>query len=67
METAMAGIRGAKNPFPTKGKAPTGIFSTRGSQKMDSTERFQHKDVMKYAKACSHTGGKSSKSAKSGY
>jgi hypothetical protein len=31
----MAGIRGIRNPFPSKGKAPTGIFSTRGKQKQD--------------------------------
>lgn len=31
----MAGIRGVKNPVPMKGGKPTGIFSTRGSQKMD--------------------------------
>jgi hypothetical protein len=28
-------IRGVKNPLPTKGGSPTGIFSTRGSQKND--------------------------------
>jgi len=31
----MAGVRGVKNPMPKKGDKPTGIFSTRGSQKMD--------------------------------
>jgi len=31
----MGQIRGVVNPMPTKGKAPTGIFSTRGSQKQD--------------------------------
>ena len=31
----MAGIRGVRNPVPTKGEKPTGIFSTRGSQKKD--------------------------------
>jgi len=31
----MAGIRGAIDPTPTKGDKPTGIFSTRGSQKKD--------------------------------
>jgi len=31
----MAGIRGVKNPMPKKGGQPTGIFSSRGSQKRD--------------------------------
>lgn len=31
----MAGIRGVKNPVPKSGGSPTGIFSTRGSQKND--------------------------------
>lgn len=33
----MSGIRGKRNPMPKKGMAPTGIFSTRGSQKKDPT------------------------------
>jgi len=28
-------IRGVRNPLPTAGDKPTGIFSTRGSQKKD--------------------------------
>ena len=32
----MAGVRGVRNPYPTAGGKPTGIFSTRGSQKKDS-------------------------------
>lgn len=28
-------IRGARNPMPNRGKTPSGIFSTRGSQKQD--------------------------------
>jgi len=28
-------IRGAKNPVPTKGDSPSGIFSSKGSQKKD--------------------------------
>jgi hypothetical protein len=28
-------IRGVKNPVPMRGDKPTGIFSTRGSQKND--------------------------------
>lgn len=31
----MAGVRGVKNPLPTRGDKPTGIFSTKGSQKND--------------------------------
>ena len=31
----MAGIRGIRNAIPSKGKSPTGIFSTRGKQKQD--------------------------------
>ena len=33
-ETPMP-IRGIRNPIPTKGDTPTGIFSTRGSQRQD--------------------------------
>lgn len=32
----MAGTRGVRNPVPQRGSKPTGIFSTRGSQKKDS-------------------------------
>jgi hypothetical protein len=46
----MAGIRGAQNPVPTKGKAPTGIFSTKGSQKQDPAG--PNKELMGYAKDC---------------
>lgn len=31
----MGKIRGVVDPFPTRGKPPTGMFSSRGSQKMD--------------------------------
>ena len=31
----MAGVRGVRNPMPSKGGKPTGIFSTNGSQKKD--------------------------------
>jgi hypothetical protein len=48
----MAGIRGVVNPMPKAGKAPSGIFSTRGSQKMDSTSSFKYKDVQKAAVCC---------------
>lgn len=42
-------IRGEKPIFPSEPKPPTGIFSTRGKQKMDSTADFKHKDVQSYA------------------
>jgi len=42
-------IRGMKNPMPTKGKAPTGIFSTRGSQKNDGMHS-EHMSLLNYAK-----------------
>lgn len=31
----MAKIRGSRDPMPTKGGSPTGIFSSRGRQKND--------------------------------
>ena len=37
----MAGIRGVRNPKPKKGGAPTGIFSTGGSQKKDALRGSQ--------------------------
>ena len=42
----MAGIRGVRNPNPSKGSKPTGIFSTKGSQKKDPLVG----DQSKYAK-----------------
>lgn len=42
----MAGVRGVKNPMPTKGGKPTGIFSSKGSQKNDSTADFGHKKLL---------------------
>lgn len=47
----MAGVRGAKNPVPTKGGKPTGMFSSKGKQKNDGGGG--HKDVLAYAKDCS--------------
>ena len=39
----MARIRPPKNPMPSAGGAPTGIFSTRGSQKKDPVEsKYKH-------------------------
>ena len=46
-------IRGLRPIMPKRGKAPTGIFSTRGKQKMDSTSKFPAKGDMSYAKGCS--------------
>jgi len=38
----MAGIRGAKNPFPTKGSSgPSGVFNQQGTG-----GPFSHKDVL---------------------
>lgn len=42
-------IRGKAPIFPPAPKPPTGIFSTRGKQKMDSTAQFKHKEDMAYA------------------
>jgi hypothetical protein len=50
----MAGVRGIKSPMPSKGSAPTGIFSSRGAQKMDSVAAQPEKGLMKYAKDCGH-------------
>ena len=50
----MAGVRGAKNPMPTKGDKATGIFSSRGVQKLDSTASQPGKSTMAYAKGCDH-------------
>lgn len=40
----MAGIRGVRNPVPKRGSAPTGIFSTKGSQKKDKNT-FAHQNM----------------------
>ena len=42
-------IRGVRNVFPKKGRPPTGIFSSKGSQKRDSTDHFQHQSDQNYA------------------
>ncbi len=39
----MAGIRGKKNPMPKAGGSPTGIFSSKGRQKMDGLSASQSK------------------------
>lgn len=39
----MAGIRGVRNPVPSKGGAESGIFSSKGSQKKDALSPTQRK------------------------
>jgi len=39
----MAKIRGVKNAMPVRGDSPTGIFSTRGKQKLDPLAGDQSK------------------------
>lgn len=46
-------IRGTRAVMPKRGRAPTGIFSTRGTQKMDDTGRFSHKVDLDYSKGSS--------------
>lgn len=41
-------IRGRRNPFPQKAEEPSGIFSTRGSQKQDG-QTGPNKGVMNYS------------------
>lgn len=43
-------VRGRRNPMPTRGGKPTGIFSSRGvgKQKMDSTDGY-NKSLNRYA------------------
>lgn len=40
--------------MPTKGDKATGIFSSRGVQKLDSTASQPGKSTMAYAKGCDH-------------
>lgn len=56
-------IRGERSPFPPKPDAPTGIFSTNGKQKMDSTSHFKHKDTQRYA----HSGTGEAKNKPKGH
>jgi hypothetical protein len=42
-------IRGKRSIYPKAGSPPSGIFSTRGSQKVDSTDHFKEKGVQSYA------------------
>ena len=46
-------IRGKRNFLPMRGGAPTGIFSSHGTQKMDDTGRFSHKVDLNYSKGSS--------------
>jgi hypothetical protein len=36
-------VRGSRNAFPAPGGKPTGMLSSRGKQKMDSTAGYNHK------------------------
>lgn len=45
----MAGVRGMKPFRPQSGKAPTGIFSTKGKQKDDGTAGMPNQAVMGHA------------------
>ncbi len=57
----MPGIRGLRNPIPSKGKAPTGIFSTRGKQKQDGADG-PNMGTLKYA----HSNNRSQPTSSSG-
>lgn len=46
-------VRGHRSIWPSKGRAPTGIFSTRGKQKVDSTSHFPDQDCKNYAHSTS--------------
>lgn len=55
-------IRGRRNPMPSKGEKPTGIFSHgNGKQKMDPV-KSDHKGLLKY----SLSGGGEAKGKPSG-
>lgn len=58
----MAGIRGARNPMPSKGKKPTGIFSTNGTQKQDGISG-PHMNVKRAAYAHNRKVGKPDKAS----
>lgn len=42
-------VRGVRSIWPSKGRPPTGIFSSRGSQKKDSTADMPNQSVKNYA------------------
>lgn len=42
----MAGIRGSKNPYPTKPDDATGVFKQRGSG-----ASFENKDTLSYSRS----------------
>lgn len=57
-------IRGIRNPMPSKGGKPTGMFSSRGKQKVDPTSGYD-KSLNRYALADGgETEGKPSGSEK---
>ena len=58
-------IRGIRNIWPSAGSEPTGILSTRGKQKMDSTGMYAHKNVQTHAHSSS-TRSKPSGNGKQG-
>lgn len=41
----MAGVRGVRNPMPMRGGKPTGIFSTKGKQKVDPLAKVQQNNA----------------------
>lgn len=59
-------IRGSKPIWPPKPSKPTGIFSSRGTQKNDGTSQFSHHDTLNYAHGSStRSKPKSSNSSRS--
>ena len=48
-------IRGTRNPIPSKGKQPTGIFSTKGHQKQDGASG-PNMSVLKAAHSSTRSG-----------
>lgn len=42
-------VRGKRSIYPDPPGTPTGIFSTRGSQKLDKKNDTKHVDTMNYA------------------
>ena len=57
----MAGVRGVRNPIPSRGKKPTGMFSSRGQQKQDGASG-PNMDTYKYA----HRNGNDKNGTKTG-
>lgn len=42
----MGRIRGVVDPFPKKGRPPSGLFSTNGVQKNDGNASAEHKPLL---------------------